>query len=63
MWECVKSSLGIGILDDAIGNAETLVRRALPDLEPLVLPSGWWLTVSSRQAGAFAWYSTSWPQS
>jgi len=38
MWECVKSGLGIGILDDTIGDAEILVRRALPDLEPLVLP-------------------------
>jgi DNA-binding transcriptional LysR family regulator len=38
MWECVKSGLGVGILDDAIADAEPLVRRVLPDLEPIVLP-------------------------
>lgn len=38
MWECVKSGLGVGMLDDTIGDAEPLVRRVLPDLEPIVLP-------------------------
>ena len=38
MWELVKHGLGIGILDGTIGDAEPRVRRALPDLEPLVFP-------------------------
>ena len=38
MWEFVKHGLGIGILDGNIGDAEPLVRRALPDLEPLMFP-------------------------
>ena len=46
MWELVKHGLGIGILDGTIGDAEPLVRRALPDLEPLVFPV--WL-VSHRE--------------
>lgn len=36
MWEMVKCGLGIGIQDGVIGDAEPLVRRALPDLKPLV---------------------------
>jgi DNA-binding transcriptional LysR family regulator len=35
MWELVKHGLGIGIMDGTIGDAEPLVRRALPGLEPL----------------------------
>jgi len=38
MWELVKHGLGIGVLDGNIGDAEPLVRRALPDLEPLMFP-------------------------
>lgn len=38
MWELVKQGLGIGIMDSAIGDAEALVRRALPELEPLIFP-------------------------
>ncbi len=38
MWALVKHGLGIGIQDGEIGDAEPLVRRALPDLEPLVFP-------------------------
>jgi DNA-binding transcriptional LysR family regulator len=42
MWELVKHGLGIGVLDGNIGDREPLVRRALPDLEPLMFPI--WLT-------------------
>ena len=38
MWELVKHGLGIGILDGNIGDAEPLVRRALPDFEPFSFP-------------------------
>ncbi|MGO9774699.1 MAG: LysR substrate-binding domain-containing protein [Roseiarcus sp.] len=38
MWELVKHGLGIGVLDGNIGDAEPLVRRALPNLEPLMFP-------------------------
>lgn len=38
MWELVKQGVGIGIMDSTIGDAEPLVRRALPELEPLVFP-------------------------
>jgi len=38
MWELVKHGLGIGILDGNIGDAEPLVRRALPTLEPFMFP-------------------------
>jgi DNA-binding transcriptional LysR family regulator len=38
MWELVKQGLGIGILDDVVGDAEPRVRRVVPELEPLVLP-------------------------
>jgi DNA-binding transcriptional LysR family regulator len=43
MWEIVKEGLGIGILDDVLGDAEPLVRRVLPEFNPLVLPV--WLVV------------------
>lgn len=36
MWELVKQGLGIGVMDGTIGDAEPLVQRALPDLEPLM---------------------------
>ncbi len=38
MWELVKHGLGIGILDGNIGDAEPLVERVLPDMEPLMFP-------------------------
>jgi DNA-binding transcriptional LysR family regulator len=38
MWEMVKQGLGIGILDGNIGDAEPLVRRVIPDFEPLMFP-------------------------
>lgn len=38
MWELVKQGLGIGILDDVVGDAEPRVLRVLPEFEPLVLP-------------------------
>lgn len=38
MWELVKHGLGIGILDGNLGDAEPLVRRALPDFEPFMFP-------------------------
>lgn len=46
MWELVKRGLGIGILDGIIGDAEPTVRRALPDLAPLMFQV--WL-VSHRE--------------
>ena len=36
MWELVKQGLGIGVMDGTIGDGEPRVRRALPDLAPLV---------------------------
>jgi len=38
MWEMVKQGVGIGILDGNIGDAEPLVQRVLPELEPLMFP-------------------------
>ncbi len=38
MWAMVKQGVGIGILDGNIGDAELLVERVLPDLEPLMFP-------------------------
>jgi DNA-binding transcriptional LysR family regulator len=38
MWELVKHGLGIGIQDGNIGDAEPLVRRALPDFDPFMFP-------------------------
>lgn len=46
MWELVRQGAAIGILDAHIGDADTAVRRVLPDLEPLVFPI--WL-VSHRE--------------
>jgi DNA-binding transcriptional LysR family regulator len=46
MWELVRQGAAIGILDAHIGDADPVVRRVLPDLEPLVFPI--WL-VSHRQ--------------
>ena len=38
MWELVKQGLGIGVLDANIADREPLVRRVLPELEPLMFP-------------------------
>lgn len=38
MWAMVREGLGLGILDDRIGDAEPAVRRALPDFEPFTFP-------------------------
>ena len=38
MWELVKQGIGIGVLDSLIGDAEPMVERALPDLDPLIFP-------------------------
>jgi DNA-binding transcriptional LysR family regulator len=46
MWELVRQGTAIGILDAYIGDADPVVRRVLPDLEPLVFPI--WL-VSHRE--------------
>ncbi len=41
-WELVKAGIGIGVVPESVGDATPGVRRALPDLAPLVLPI--WLT-------------------
>jgi len=46
MWELVRQGAAIGILDAHIGDADPVVRRVLPDLDPLVFPI--WL-VSHRE--------------
>ena len=38
MWELVKHGLGIGVPDGNIGDAEPLVRPALPELGPFMFP-------------------------
>jgi DNA-binding transcriptional LysR family regulator len=38
MWELVRQGAGIGVLDAYIGDADPIVQRVLPDLEPLVFP-------------------------
>jgi len=46
LWELVKSGLGIGAILDEIGDAEPLVERVLPAMEPIPIPA--WL-VSHRE--------------
>ncbi len=46
MWELVRQGAAIGILDAHIGDADPIVRRVLPNLEPLAFPI--WL-VSHRE--------------
>lgn len=41
-WEMVKQGIGVGVAPERVGDAEPLVRRALPSLAPLFLPI--WLT-------------------
>jgi DNA-binding transcriptional LysR family regulator len=38
LWELVKAGLGLGILDDRLGDADPSVRRALPGYVPLTFP-------------------------
>ncbi len=38
MWALVKQGLGLGVIDDRIGDTEPTVSRALPSLEPIVFP-------------------------
>lgn len=38
MWEMVKRGMGIGIIDDRIGDAEPRVARVLPEMPPLEFP-------------------------
>jgi DNA-binding transcriptional LysR family regulator len=41
LWEMVKSGLGIGAIIDEVGDAEPLVRRALPSMAAIPVPA--WL--------------------
>jgi DNA-binding transcriptional LysR family regulator len=45
-WAMVKQGLGIGIMSQRIGDAEPLVERFLPDMQPVSFPM--WL-VSHRE--------------
>ncbi|MCA8869254.1 MAG: LysR family transcriptional regulator [Rhodobacteraceae bacterium] len=38
MWEMVRRSMGIGILDDRIGDADPQVERAVPGFDPVRFP-------------------------
>ncbi|MFC2969781.1 LysR family transcriptional regulator [Acidimangrovimonas pyrenivorans] len=38
MWALVKQGLGLGILDDRLGDADPAVRRALPEFVPVTFP-------------------------
>lgn len=42
MWALVKQGLGLGLIDDRVGDPDPEVRRALPDLAPFPFPV--WLT-------------------
>ena len=37
-WEYVKRGAGIGLMTEAVGDAEPLVRRVLPDAQPIRFP-------------------------
>lgn len=37
-WELVKHGTGIGVITEAVGENEPLVRRVLPDFAPIVFP-------------------------
>lgn len=41
-WELIKHGIGIGVVSERVGEAEPLVRQALPSLPPLLMPI--WLT-------------------
>ena len=38
MWEMVRKGMGVGILDDRIGDADETVERAVPGFEPIAFP-------------------------
>ena len=38
MWELVRQGVAIGILDAHIGDADPIVRRVLPNFQPLIFP-------------------------
>jgi DNA-binding transcriptional LysR family regulator len=38
LWELVKNGLGIGVIIDEVGDAEPLVERVLPSLDPISVP-------------------------
>lgn len=42
-WAFVKQGLGIGLITEAVGDTEPLVRRVLPGMKPIVFPM--WLAV------------------
>lgn len=37
-WEFVKYGAGIGLITEAVGEAEPLVRRVLPQMAPIIIP-------------------------
>lgn len=37
-WQCVKQGVGIGVATKNIGDAEPLVRRVLPKMDPIIVP-------------------------
>lgn len=37
-WALVKQGAGVGVITQAVGDAEPLVQRVLPDIEPVVFP-------------------------
>jgi DNA-binding transcriptional LysR family regulator len=41
-WQLVKQGVGIGVVPEGIGDGEPQVRRALPELQPMIFPI--WLT-------------------
>jgi hypothetical protein len=59
MWGMVRGGLGVGVQDSMIGDAEPLVRRVLPDLEPLIL-SVWPVTHRELTTSACAWSMSCW---
>jgi DNA-binding transcriptional LysR family regulator len=38
LWELVKNGLGIGVIIDEVGDAEPLVERVLPTMDPIPVP-------------------------
>jgi len=40
-WELVKRGLGIGVMMESVGDAEPMVRRVIPSLAPITVPT--WL--------------------
>ena len=46
LWELVKSGLGVGVILEEVGDAEPMVERVLPSMDPIPVPM--WL-VSHRE--------------